>query len=229
MRAPPPPLSPELEALLAPNRTVLPIAPSVEARAVARAAATTQWAAHGAARVSAPPRWVFAAAAGAVLAMGAGAYAARAWIAASPPPLPARTSPPASPRATEATPVAAVPASEPADTIAPGVAPHPRRAVAKAHASTGRPTNEELQLLRAAREDVTRGDFDRALAVLSEHARRFRNGVLVEEREALRVKALAGLGRGEEAQRAAAQFHARFPHSVLLSTFERMNGKGADR
>ena len=33
----PPPLSPELEALLAPHRTVLPLAPSVEARAIARA------------------------------------------------------------------------------------------------------------------------------------------------------------------------------------------------
>ena len=52
-------------------------------------------------------------------------------------------------------------------------------------------------------------------------------GSLVEEREALRVKALAGLGRHEDAQRAAAEFHARFPHSVFLSTFERM--KETDR
>ena len=50
---------------------------------------------------------------------------------------------------------------------------------------------------------------------------------LVEEREALRVKSLAGLGRHEDAQRAAAEFHARFPHSVFLSTFERM--KETDR
>ena len=112
-------------------------------------------------------------------------------------------------------------------TIAPAAAPHVRRVVGKTHTATGLPTNEELQLLRAAREDVTRGDFARALAVLSEHARRFRNGVLVEEREALRVKSLAGLGRREEAQRAAANFHARFPHSVLLATFERM--KESDR
>jgi len=52
--------------------------------------------------------------------------------------------------------------------------------------------------------------------------RRFRKGGLVEEREALRVKSLAGLGRHEEARRAAAEFHARFPDSVFLSTFERM-------
>ena len=110
---------------------------------------------------------------------------------------------------------------------APAPAPHVRHVAVKAHAPAGIPTNEELQLLRAAREDATRGDFGRALAVLAEHSRRFRNGVLVEEREALRVKSLAGLGRRDEAQRAAAEFHARFPHSVLLATFERM--KEADR
>jgi hypothetical protein len=90
-----------------------------------------------------------------------------------------------------------------------------------------RPTNAELELLRAARQDVTRGDFAGALAIIGEHVRRFRNGSLVEEREALRVKSLAGLGRHDEAQRAAARFHARFPHSVFLPTFERM--KEADR
>ena len=97
----------------------------------------------------------------------------------------------------------------------------------KTSAATLPPTNAELQLLRAARQDVTRGDFAGALAVIAEHVRRFRNGSLVEEREALRVKSLAGLGRHEDAQRAAAEFHARFPHSVFLPTFERM--KEADR
>ena len=81
----PPPLSPELEALLAPHRTVLPLAPSVEARALARAAAATESPAHGAGRAFGRPRWVFAAAAGAVLALGAAAYAARAWMHAPPP------------------------------------------------------------------------------------------------------------------------------------------------
>ena len=81
--------------------------------------------------------------------------------------------------------------------------------------------------MRQTRQDVTRGDFSGALATIAEHIRKFRNGALVEEREALRVKSLAGLGRHAEAMRAAAQFHARFPHSVLLSTFERM--READR
>jgi hypothetical protein len=100
--------------------------------------------------------------------------------------------------------------------------PASRRAATKVTATPARPTNAELRVLRLAREDLTRGDFAGALAAVAEHARRFRNGSLVEEREALRVKSLAGLGRHEDARRAAAEFHARFPHSVLLSTFQRM-------
>jgi len=69
-------------------------------------------------------------------------------------------------------------------------------------------------------------DFAGALGVTAEHARRFRNGRLVEEREALRVRSLAGLGRHQEARRAAAEFHARFPHSVLLSAFGRIAEPG---
>ena len=54
-----------------------------------------------------------------------------------------------------------------------------------------------------------------ALAALLEHARRFPRGWLTEEREALRVRSLAGAGRTDEARAAAADFGARFPHSVL--------------
>ena len=71
----PPPLSPALETLLAPHRTMLPLAPSVEARALARAVALAQaspldrWGTESRSREPAPirvfgaPRWVFAAAA----------------------------------------------------------------------------------------------------------------------------------------------------------------------
>jgi len=224
----PPPLPPDLEALLAPHRAVLPLAPSVEARAIARAAALTESPQQGAARVSGPPRWVFAAAASAVLALGAGAYAARTWIAAPAAQTPARVAPIAPPRPSEPRlPVVAAPAeTEAPEPIAPIAPPHVRRGAGKASAPTVA-TNAELQLLRTARQDVTRGDFAGALAVIAEHVRSFRNGALVEEREALRVKSLAGLGRQEEAQRAAAEFHRRFPHSVFLSTFERM--KETDR
>jgi hypothetical protein len=223
----PPPLSPELEALLAPHRMVLPLAPFVEARAIARAAAVAP-AESRAGRVFARPRWVFAAAAGVVLALGAGAYAARAWIEAAPPRTRAEPPQPIAPRrASDPRPLVVVSPTAEAEapgTIAPPAVPRARRVVGKTRAA---PTNAELQLLRDARQDVTRGDFGRALTVIAEHLRRFRNGSLVEEREALRVKSLAGLGRHDEAQRAAAQFHARFPHSVFLPTFERL--KEADR
>jgi hypothetical protein len=81
---------------------------------------------------------------------------------------------------------------------------------------------EELRLLRQARAAVGREDFAAALAPLAELSRRFRDGRLAEEREALRVKALAGLGRTDEARRAAAAFEARFPRSVLLPAVSRM-------
>jgi hypothetical protein len=223
----PPLLSSELEALLAPHRAVVPLTPSVEARAIARAAAAAESPEPIAGQVSGRPRWVFAAAAGAVLALGAAAYAARAWLVApswqnvpDAAPLAAPSASLPRPRAVAS---AAPDTEEPA--IAPPAAPHARRIAGRPRA--GPPTNAELQLLRAARQDVTGDDFAGALAVLAEHVRRFRNGSLVEEREALRVKSLAGLGRREEAQRAAAAFHARFPHSVFLSTFEHM--KEADR
>jgi len=69
---------------------------------------------------------------------------------------------------------------------------------------------------------MTSGDFAGALAAVGEHAHRYPSGSLVEEREALRVRSLAGLGQSAEAQRAASAFHARFPRSVLLSTFDRI-------
>jgi hypothetical protein len=201
---------------------VAPVAPEIEARALARASAA--WTPPSAGRLFGRSSWVLAVAAGVVLALGAGAYAARAWIE------PGTTGGGAPPRTSEPRPpvVVSAPAAHGAPaTIAPPVVPHVRRAPGRSSAPPPAPTNAELELLRAARQDVLRGDFVGAQVVIAEHTRRFRNGGLVEEREALRVKSLIGLGRREEAKRAAAAFHARFPHSVFLPTFERLNG--ADR
>ena len=57
----------------------------------------------------------------------------------------------------------------------------------------------------------------RALALTSEHQRRFRSGALAEEREALAIEALSRLGRAQEAQRRAALFQRKYPHSVHAS------------
>ncbi len=74
----------------------------------------------------------------------------------------------------------------------------------------------ELGLLRGAQAEYASRHFSDALALAGEHARRFPNGRLAEEREALRVRSLAGAGRGGEARRVLAAFAKRFPRSVLL-------------
>ena len=74
----------------------------------------------------------------------------------------------------------------------------------------------ELYLLQRAQSDYASQDFPDALVLVAEHARQFPNGRLAEEREALRVRSLAGAGRGDQARRALGAFAKRFPRSVLL-------------
>jgi TolA-binding protein len=83
---------------------------------------------------------------------------------------------------------------------------------------------KELRVLQPARQAVARGDFASAMSAIGEHQSLFPSGKLVEEREALRIKALLGLGRATEAQRAGAAFRARFPHSALLKRIDEMLG-----
>ena len=74
----------------------------------------------------------------------------------------------------------------------------------------------ELELLKRAQAAYARRDFLDALVLIEEHARGFPTGRLAEEREALRVRSLAGSGREDEARRAVSLFAERFPRSVLL-------------
>jgi len=74
----------------------------------------------------------------------------------------------------------------------------------------------ELQLLQRAQSEYASHDFDNALVLVAEHGRRFPNGRLAEEREAMRVRSLARAGRGDEARRALTAFAKRFPHSAFL-------------
>ena len=143
-------------------------------------------------------------------AVGAAAYQVRAHLAqqstdrATVPAveIAARARPPASPaRFTDAPPASA---TTPAIVSAPP---------ASSHADAAR---AELRLLRQARAAIARDDYAAALPLINDHVRRFKNGRLTEEREALRVKALAGVGRVEEAQRVAEAFRVRFSRSVLL-------------
>lgn len=82
------------------------------------------------------------------------------------------------------------------------------------------PLAVEVELLQRAHGAFTRRDFGAALKLIAEHAQRFPHGSLAEQREALRVRSLAGSGRTEEARRAAVAFAEKFPRSVLLSAVE---------
>ncbi len=123
-------------------------------------------------------------------------------------------------------PAAELPPSEP-----PAAEPTPalpRQTKAKAAAAKSVSESEayarELPVLQPALDAVARNDFTAALTAIAAHQSRFPSGQLAEEREALRVKALAGLGRMPEAVRAGATFRQRFPHSALLNQIQEMLG-----
>lgn len=231
---PPPSLAPDVRALLERERAVPAVPSSVRARAMARARAALV-----AGRVTAPSgfpaaprhRWgvTIALACAASVAVGATAYQLGAHRPAATSNAPAasnahavttRSTNPAiaASSATEAPAIVAPPAAEAPATPAPmGKTPRSSRA---------EPGPDELRLLRQARVAVARHDFAAALSPIAEHARRFREGRLAEEREALRVRALSGLGRSADARHAADAFEARFPRSVLLPAVSKMPASG---
>lgn len=124
--------------------------------------------------------------------------------------------------------VALIPVPAPANPIATNSnAVHPAKASSNGSAKSTidvESYTKELQVLQPARQAVARQDFSSALSAISEHQRLYPSGRLTEEREALRVKALLGLGRNAEAQRAGSAFRTRFPRSALLGRIEEMLG-----
>jgi hypothetical protein len=85
---------------------------------------------------------------------------------------------------------------------------------------------EERALLDVARSALEREDGASALAATEKHERTFANGILVQEREAMAIRALVMLGRAGEARARADRFRKRFPDSVLLPTIESTIGAG---
>ncbi len=79
---------------------------------------------------------------------------------------------------------------------------------------------EERALLDLARSALEREDAASALAATDKHERAYANGILVQEREAMAIRALVMLGRAGEARARAVHFRKRFPDSVLLPTIE---------
>jgi len=220
------PVSPEVRWLLEHERVIPPVSALQRARAMARARAAL--ASPAVARATFVPssaaprrRWVAAAAAGLVIsaALGAAAYEIHSRLASVP--RSRRAAVVSAPQAMVSAPVGSAPAVAVRD-----LPPAPSPTVAAPGSSPADAARAELHLLRQARAAVARGDFAAALSPIAEHTRRFKNGRLVEEREALRVKALGGLGRIGEARHAAAAFQARFPRSVLLPAVSQMPVSG---
>jgi hypothetical protein len=216
----------EVEKVLEDGRTIRRVPDVVRARALARARATVV--AEAARKPMLPPaeasmivagagrgrgRRVAIAACVALVLGAAGAGAAwRVWTPQAIEPLSRPSSPTSSrPRA---------PAAEVAAPSPPSPAPNPTPPARPHHLARPVTPQEsyraELDLLQRANVAYAARDFSGALVLVAAHARRFPNGRLAEEREALRIRSLAGSGRGDEARHAASQFAVRFPRSVLL-------------
>jgi hypothetical protein len=73
----------------------------------------------------------------------------------------------------------------------------------------------EQALLDPARAAIARGDGRGALARLALHERRFANGALAQEREAMTIRALVLAGDRDSARRRADTFRSRYPGSLL--------------
>jgi hypothetical protein len=70
----------------------------------------------------------------------------------------------------------------------------------------------EIEALARARKALA-ADPKRALALVNEADREFHNGMFAEERAAIRVMALASLGKKDDAKRRAQKFLQRYPSS----------------
>ncbi len=98
--------------------------------------------------------------------------------------------------------------------VAPVVRPGPH-ASARVDASEDNDLRSQRTLLERARSAVARHDAEAALEALEAHAQIAPQSPMREEREALRVQALAKAGRLGEARQAAIRFEAEFPESLF--------------
>ena len=129
---------------------------------------------------------------------------------------------------------AAVPTTAPAPVAAPVIVPawqapprvHNARADAPTHDAS---LASERVLIDTARSALMRQRNEQALDALKRHVREFPQGRLSEERDSLRVQALANLGEVEEARVRAAQFEKTYPASLLRSMVEDAVEKNSDR
>jgi hypothetical protein len=83
------------------------------------------------------------------------------------------------------------------------------------------PVEVERLLIEQATAALSRGNAAQALEACAQHAARFPEGQLAEERESLAIRALLRLGRRDEAETRAAAFRGRYPEGLLLDVVEK--------
>jgi hypothetical protein len=162
------------------------------------------------------PAWIAAGTAGVALVWYAASGAQRAREV---PPAPVAApvqlvEPRAAPAAAEA-PVAA-PSIDPAEDSVQTPEPAPGKVQARHQTRSSAPNTRESALLRSAQSALA-SDPARALVLTDQHRRSFPRGALSEEREAIAIQALRGLGREPEARARAARFETKYPNSVHRS------------
>ncbi len=205
-----------MSALIERGRAIPATPDSVRARTLARAHASMGGIAIGAAAGTpkARPRGL-AMALAAVVAFAVGAAVAAVTLRSGGPETPAVAPPPRRPvkQVACATPTPSPPTSS---IVAPQPSAAPKPQPSERPISAQESYAAELRVLQRAQVAFRTQDFTTTLRLVAEHQRRFPNGRLAQEREALRVKALKGTGREKEARQAASAFETKYPRSPLL-------------
>jgi hypothetical protein len=112
-------------------------------------------------------------------------------------------------------PVGALPSAPKAPQATTGAAAQHAEAPPTASPSS-RGLAAERALLDVARGALARGEAGEALRATERHASEYPTGALVEEREAIAIKALVALGRTKEARVRLLEMERRFPNGLML-------------
>ncbi|HET7544846.1 MAG TPA: hypothetical protein VFK05_33495 [Polyangiaceae bacterium] len=146
--------------------------------------------------------------------------ATAAGIPSTPAPLPAATVAPLT---------SALPPSLAVESAASGVAPpNPSSKLAPQDSRSGDSLAQERALLDRARQKLSVSEPEHALQFLEQHARRYPNGRLSEEREAMLINVLVSLGDVERAQARGAAFAKRYPTSLMRTAVKAALAAHAD-
>jgi hypothetical protein len=152
-----------------------------------------------------------------IVGVSAGVAVDRVLSPSAPPPAIATrasiASVPAPPVDVPGVPASALPSASPTVRVEP---PPVRPASSLAPPPSARGLGAERALLDIARIELVRGEAGAALAAAERHRAEFPDGTLVEEREALAIKALVALGKKDEARTRAKELERRYPESLVL-------------